>query len=133
MSTRAAGPFDVKMLPQGSDTPADGPPIARFRLEKRYHGDLDAIATGEMISTTGGVKGSAAYSAIERVSGTLHGRSGTFVLQHTGVMDRGVPSLLVTVVPDSATGDLAGLAGTMAIEITGKDHAYRLDYTLGRD
>ncbi len=125
----AAGPFDVKMLPQPAATAVET--FSRFVLDKRFHGDLDATSNGEMIAAGTTVKGSAAYSALERVTGTLHGHAGSFVLQHTGVMNRGVPSLVITVVPDSGTGALAGLAGTMTIDIApGGAHAYRFDYTL---
>jgi hypothetical protein len=78
----------------------------------------------------GGVKGSAAYSAIERVSGALAGHTGTFVLQHTGIMSRGAQSLVITVVPDSGTEALTGLTGTMQIIIEGKQHSYLFEYTL---
>jgi Protein of unknown function (DUF3224) len=84
-----------------------------------------------MLSATTGVEGSAGYVAIEHVSGTLHGRAGTFVLQHSGTMNRGSPFLAVTVVPDSGTGELAGIRGTMAIIIAGGKHTYEFDYTLG--
>jgi hypothetical protein len=100
-------------------------------LDKQYHGDLDAAAKGEMITAAGlAVKESAAYSAVERVSGTLQGRKGSFALQHTGVMDRGKPSLTITVVPDSATGDLTGLTGRMDIIIEGKQHSYVFEYEI---
>ncbi|MFN8587597.1 MAG: DUF3224 domain-containing protein [Candidatus Eisenbacteria bacterium] len=126
---RITGAFDVKMLPL---TPAEGaPPFGRFALDKRYHGALDATAKGEMIAAMTEVKGSAAYSALEVVDGALDGRRGTFVLQHTGVMDRGAPSLRITVVPDSGTGELAGLAGTLEIVIEGGAHSYVFDYVLG--
>jgi hypothetical protein len=85
---------------------------------------------GEMLAAGTDVKGSAGYVAIERVAGTLNGRSGTFALQHTGIMERGIPSLMITVIPDSATGDLAGLAGRMTIAIADGKHSYALDYTL---
>lgn len=130
MSTHISGPFDVKMAPQGSDPAEGGSTLARFALEKTYHGALTATAKGEMISAVTSVKGSAAYSAIERVDGTLDGRRGTFVLQHTGVMDRGAPSLAITVVPDSGTGELAGLSGTMNIVIEAGKHSYEFDYRL---
>ena len=127
----AAGPFDVKVTPQANDAPAEGAALGRMALDKRFHGDLEATSIGEMITAMTAVKGSAAYSAVERVSGTLHGRAGTFALQHTGIMNRGVPSLVITVVPDSGTGELAGLAGTMSITIEGAAHSYAFNYTLG--
>jgi Protein of unknown function (DUF3224) len=100
-------------------------------MEKQFHGDLEATTKGEMLSAGGSVQGSAGYVAIERVSGSLHGRVGTFVLQHSGVMTRGVPGLAVSVVPDSGTGELVGLAGTMQIVIGSGKHTYDFTYTLG--
>ena len=100
---KATGTFDVKITPQASDLAPEGPNLGRMSLDKQYHGDLDGAAKGEMITAAGiAVKESAAYSAVERVSGTLHGKKGSFALQHTGMMDRGKPNLNITVVPDSA-------------------------------
>ena len=130
MAPHASGPFDVKLTPQAGDAPAVGAALGRMSIDKRFHGDLDATSVGEMISAMTAMKGSAAYSAIERVSGALHGRAGTFALQHTGIMNRGVPHLTITVVPDSGTGELAGLSGTMGIRIEGPLHAYTFDYSL---
>ena len=128
---KATGSFDVKITPQASDLAPEGPHLGRMSLDKQFHGDLDGAAKGEMITAAGiTVKESAAYSAVERVTGTLHGKQGSFALQHTGVMDRGKPSLTITVVPDSATGELAGLTGTMAITIEGKKHSYVFDYVI---
>src|SRR6185312_9342775 len=98
---------------------------------KQFHGNLEASSKGEMLSAGTSIKGSAGYVAIERVSGTLHGRSGAFVLQHSGTMKRGTPELSVTVVPDSGTGELTGLAGRMMIHIAGGKHSYEFEYTLG--
>src|SRR2546423_1396769 len=103
MAPQATGPFDVKLPPQANAAPAGVAATGRMSLEKRFHGDLEATSIGEMITAMSPVQGSAAYSAIERVSGTLHGRAGTFALQHTGIMRRGVPELRITVVPDSGT------------------------------
>jgi hypothetical protein len=127
MSATIKGPFDVKMTPQGAATD----PVGRFTLDKAYHGDLEATALGEMLAFGTAVKGSAGYVAIEKVTGTLAGRSGTFALQHWGVMDKGTPELRIMVVPDSGTGDLTGLTGTMTIDIQpdGK-HFYGFTYTL---
>jgi LDH2 family malate/lactate/ureidoglycolate dehydrogenase len=99
-------------------------------LDKQFHGDLDATSKGEMLTAGSAVKGSAAYVAIERVTGKLHGKNGSFALQHTGTMNRGAPSLVITVAPDSGTGDLEGLSGTMSIEIVNGKHSYVLDYEL---
>jgi len=127
---RAAGAFDVRLTPLALDTPDDSGALGRMAIEKTFRGDLEAASVGEMLSARSAVQGSGAYSAIERVTGALHDRAGTFVLQHTGVMNRGAPSLLVTVVPDSGTDQLAGLAGTMTITIADGRHSYVLDYTL---
>jgi hypothetical protein len=127
MSTTIKGPFDVKMTPQGTATD----PVGRFTLDKVYHGDLEATALGEMLAFGTAQKGSAGYVALEKVNGTLAGRSGTFALQHWGMMDKGTPELRITVVPDSGTGDLTGLTGTMTIDIQpGGKHFYGFTYTL---
>jgi len=125
----ASGPFDVKVTPQ-DDNSAD-PLLNRMTLDKQYHGDLDATGKGQMLTAGTAVKGSGAYVAIEKVSGTLKGRSGTFVLQHSGTMTQNVPQLTITVVPDSGTGQLAGIAGKMTITIaSGGKHSYDFEYTL---
>jgi hypothetical protein len=127
---RAAGTFDVNLAPQPlADTAADAM-LARLSLDKQFHGGLEGTSRGEMLSAGTAVKGSAGYVAIERVTGTLNGRKGSFVLQHSGTMNRGVPHLSVTVVPDSGTDGLAGLTGTMTIDITGGKHAYVFEYSL---
>jgi hypothetical protein len=126
----ASGTFDVQLTAQPADDYADGAMLGRRTIDKRFHGDLEATSKGQMLSAGTGVKGSAGYVAIERVSGTLAGRRGTFVLQHTGTMSRGAPSLAVGVVPDSGTDELTGLAGTMDIIIEGGAHSYRFAYTL---
>jgi hypothetical protein len=100
-------------------------------IDKQFHGDLTATSAGEMLSAMTGVEGSAAYVALERVSGTLGGRRGAFVLQHTGVMTRGVGQLTIAVVPDSGEGELAGLRGQLTIRIDGGAHFYDFAYTLG--
>jgi hypothetical protein len=128
-SATARGPFDVTLAPQ---TDAGAPDqLGRMTIDKRFHGDLDATSQGQMLSAMTGTKGSAGYVAIERVTGTLGGRRGSFVLQHSGTMTRGAPSLVITVVPDSGTDGLAGLAGTMAIDVApGGKHSYAFTYTL---
>ena len=128
--TRASGTFEVKLSPQATDEGAEGSALGRMSIDKQFLGDLVGTSKGEMLSATTGVKGSAGYVAIERVSGTLQGRSGTFVLQHSGTMTRGAPHLTITVVPDSGTGQLAGLAGTMTINIADGKHSYEFEYTL---
>lgn len=132
MAYRASGPFEVILTPQAADGHADGLVLGRMTIDKQFHGGLDATSRGQMLTGMGGVKGSAGYVAIEQVAGTLEGRPGTFILQHTGVMDRGAPQLAIRVVPDSGTGQLEGLAGTMTIDIAaGGKHSYTFDYTLG--
>jgi len=129
----ASGTFEVKLIPLTMADSADSAgdkTLARMSIDKQFHGDLEATSKGEMLSAGTSVKGSAGYVAIERVSGTLHGRRGTFVLQHSGTMTRGAPQLSVTVVPDSGTGELVGLAGKMTITIAEGKHSYEFEYTL---
>ena len=104
--------------------------LGRMSLDKTFSGDLQGTGKGEMLMAGTEIKGSAGYVAIERVTGTLNGRTGTFVLQHTGTMNRGAPQLSVTVVPDSGTGQLSGLSGTLNIIIAGGKHSYAFDYSL---
>ena len=99
-------------------------------LDKHFHGDLDAVSKGQMLTGMTEVKGSGAYVAIERVTGTLTGHSGSFILQHSGVMVRGVPQMNVTVVPDSGTGEFTGIAGAMTIIIADGKHSYDFAYSL---
>jgi hypothetical protein len=99
-------------------------------IDKQFSGDLEATSKGQMLAFSTDVKGSAGYVAMEQVNGKLHGRTGTFVLQHGGTMTRGVPQLAVTVVPDSGTGELRGLKGKMNIIIADGKHSYEFDYTL---
>jgi hypothetical protein len=129
--TQANGIFEVKVTPQPPEEAAAGAAIGRMLLDKQFHGDLEATSQGQMLAAGTEVKGSAGYVALERVTGTLHGRSGAFVLQHTGTMNRGTPSLTITVVPDSGTGELSGLAGSMTIEIADGKHSFGFEYTLG--
>ena len=130
MSAHASGLFEVKLSPQAlGDTHAD-PSLGRMLIDKTFSGDLVGTGKGEMLMAGTAIKGSAGYVAIERVTGALGGRSGSFVLQHTGTMNRGAPQLSVTVVPDSGTGQLTGLAGTLAIIIKDGKHRYEFDYTL---
>ena len=128
MTNHASGTFEVKLAPQTLADPASA--LSRMSIDKQFHGDLEATSKGEMLSAMTEVKGSGVYVAVERVTGTLQGRSGTFLLHHTGIMTRGVPQLSVTVVPDSGTGQLAGLAGKMDIKIDDGKHSYTFDYTL---
>lgn len=126
----AAGTFEVTLSPQPASSPTPGATLGRMLLDKRYHGDLEGTAQGQMLSAGTGTQGSAGYVAIEHVVGRLHGRNGSFVLQHHGLMNRGTPQLSIVVVPDSGTGELQGLAGTMDIRITEGRHFYSFDCTL---
>ena len=128
MTERAVGVFVVTMNPEPPYDVSEGASIGRVSLKKQFQGDLLASSVGEMIGARGQFPGSAGYVAIERVTGLLHGRSGSFVLQHSGTMTRGKGELRVSVVPDSATGELKGLSGKMTIEITGGQHSYDFEY-----
>jgi hypothetical protein len=131
MTKHASGTFEVKVNQQKPDNPeAEAANFGRMSLDKKFSGDLEATSKGEMLAAMSEVKGSAGYVAMERVSGTLGGCAGTFVLQHRGTMTRGVPQLSVTVVPDSGTGDLAGLSGSMTIKIEDGKHFYDFEYDL---
>lgn len=130
MSRVARGSFTVELLPLAMEGQPEGTKLGRRSIDKTIEGDLLATSAGQMLSAMTDVAGSAGYVAIERVDGTLHGRSGTFVLQHTGTMDRGTPSLTVTVVPDSGTGELTGLSGRFTIVVAGSEHRYEFEYSL---
>lgn len=129
MTQPATGTFDVKLTPQPVHPEAEGV-LGRMSIDKRFHGDLQGTSRGEMMAASTAVPGSAGYVAIERVTAALEGRTGTFVLQHSGIMSRGDRSLSITVVPDSGTGELEGIAGTMDIVIEGGVHSYVLEYSL---
>jgi Protein of unknown function (DUF3224) len=127
------GSFEVKLTPESAEDKSPTP-LARMSISKQFHGDLEGTSKGEMLSAMTAVKGSAGYVAMERVSGTLGGRKGNFVLQHSATMDRGKPQLNIAVVPDSGTDELHGLTGSMKITIApdGK-HTYEFDYALPSD
>ena len=127
----ATGPFDVKLAPQALSPVAENSGLGRMSLDKQFHGALTAASTGEMLAFRDATLGSGGYVAMETVRGTLDGRAGTFVLQHSSTMTRGEPAQSITVVPDSGTEGLAGLAGRMVVDIaSGGAHTYRFDYTL---
>ena len=130
VTTHATGVFEVKLNPASADTPAEGAPLGRMTIDKQWHGDLDGVSTGEMLTAGSYVKGSAGYVAVERFSGTLQGRTGTFALMHMGVMTRGTPQLTIMVVPDSGTGQLVGLTGTLMINIADGKHSYDFEYSI---
>ena len=134
MPHHAEGPFEVKMNPLPSDGGSEAVALGRMALDKRYRGDLEATSVGQMLALHGDEKGSAGYVAIERITGTLHGRDGSFAAQHFGLMDRGEKVLRIDLVPDSGRGELVGLRGHMDIRIeSGGAHFYTLDYTLPAD
>lgn len=130
MPSHATGNFDVNLVPQSLADADAGPLMGRLSINKTFHGDLQGTSKGEMLSAGTAVKGSAGYVAMERVTGTLHGKSGSFVLQHSGTMNRGAPQLAVSVVPDSGTGELTGLSGTLSIQIADGKHSYAMDYEI---
>ena len=130
VSMHARGTFEVQIAPLLADAYADATTLGRMTIDKQFSGDLTGTGKGQMLTGMGTAKGSAAYSAIERVTGTLAGRSGSFLLQHTGIMHDGAQQLTITIVPSSGTGELAGISGTLAIIIEEKVHRYDLEYTL---
>ena len=125
----AQGPFEVTLTPQPI-TDADEASLGRMSIAKQFSGDLDGSSKGQMLAAGTSVKGSAGYVAMERVTATLAGRRGSFVLQHSASMNRGTPEMHITVVPDSGTDELAGLSGQMTIVITDGKHAYDFAYEL---
>jgi len=126
----ATGTFEVKLTPLAPTFKSEDNSIGRYSIDKQFHGALEAASKGEMLSSGGTVKGSGGYVAIERVTGTLDGRAGTFILQHNGTMQAGVFHLNVVVVPDSGTAQLSGLQGTMEIIIKDGKHSYDFTYSL---
>ena len=130
MANRASGTFEVKVIPQPAEDAVGDPGMSRLSLDKQFQGDLKATSKGQMLAIGTAVEGSAGYVAIERVTGTLHDRSGTFALQHSGTMTRGAPQLIISVVPDSGTNELVGIAGKMTINIVEGKHLYEFDYTF---
>jgi hypothetical protein len=130
MTVHAQGTFEVKLTPQLPEDKSEGSTLGRMLIEKQFHGDLEAVSHGQMLTGMTAVQGSGAYVAIERVTGTLNGRHGSFILHHLGIMVRGTPQLNVTVVPDSGTGELVGLTGAMIIIITDGKHSYDFAYSL---
>lgn len=131
MTNQAKGTFDLSMNPIALHHAEQDASHGRMSLDKRFHGDIEATSTGEMLTAMGSVDGSAGYVAIERVSGSLHGRSGNFALLHRGVMNRGEQELSISVVPDSGTGELVGLSGTLTLDHVDGQHVYTLEYSLG--
>lgn len=128
---RATGTFEVKIVPL--DHSAGDATLGRMSLDKQFEGDFHGTGKGEMLTAGTAVNGSAVYVAVERVQGTLRGRTGSFAMHHTGIMTRGTPSLSVSIVPDSGTDGFEGISGRFDIVIEGKRHSYVLDYALPGD
>ena len=126
----ATGRFDIKLQPEGLSPVAEATGLGRLSLDKQFSGDLQATSQGEMLSFRSATQGSAGYVAMEQVHGSLHGRSGSFVLQHSASMAQGQSTQSITVVPDSATDALQGLRGSMQITIDNGQHSYRFVYQL---
>ena len=129
MTRHAQGTFEVTITPQPLEGVGD-PSVGRMIIEKQYHGELQGSSKGQMLAVGTPIDGSAGYVAMERVIGSVHGRHGSFALQHHGILNRGTPQLSVTIVPDSGTDALAGIAGRLEITVAEGEHAYLLDYTL---
>lgn len=130
LSMHAEGTFDVKNTPLTADDVLAGTAIGRYGLDKQFQGDLEGTSKGEMLGAGNPATGTAGYVAIEQVTGTLHGRTGSFAMQHFGTMEDNKFELVVKVVPGSGTGDLLGISGTMIIKIVGGKHSYQFDYFL---
>ncbi len=126
----AQGTFDVKTAPLAADEATAATSIGRYSLDKVYLGDLEGASAGEMLGAGNPATGTAGYVAIEQVTGSLHGKHGSFALQHFGTMDQGKFDINVKVVPGSGTAQLAGIAGVLTILIEGKKHSYSMEYTL---
>lgn len=125
-----SGEFSVQMAPEAMSAVAADTGLGRMSLDKQYHGALEASGRGEMLAFMDRAIMSGGYVAMELVRGALDGRRGSFLLQHSGSMARGAPTLAVTVVADSGREELAGLSGTLAIRIEGGKHYYDFDYRL---
>lgn len=130
MTQRAIGTFEVNLKPQALSHPEASPLLGRMTIDKTFQGNLEGTSTGEMLSARTSIENSAGYVAIEYVTGTLQGRKGSFVLQHSSTMTRGEGQQSITVVPDSGTDELVGLSGTMVIINKEGKHSYKFDYSL---
>jgi hypothetical protein len=128
MTICASGTFEVRLVPQDDKT--ENATLGRMTIEKLFHGDLEGVSRGQMLTALTSVEGSAGYVAIERVNGSLDGRMGSFTLQHSSVMRRGEPQQNIIVVPDSGTGRLAEISGRMTIKIVDGKHSYDFEYTI---
>ena len=130
MTAHATGDFAVKLNPDGDLDKAEGATLGRMTIDKQFHGDLEGTSRGQMLTAMTDVKGSAGYVAIERITGPLQGRTGSFVMQHSGTISVAGPVQSITIVPDSGTGQLVGISGQMIIKIADGKHSYDLEYKL---
>jgi len=130
MADIAKGTFQVVIEPQAPSATQDANTLGRMSIDKVFEGDLKGVGQGEMLTALTRTKGSAGYVAIERVTGKLHGREGSFVFQHSGTMSRGAQQLSITLVPDSGTGELLGIAGAFKLNIVDGEHSYEFEYSL---
>ena len=128
----ARGTFIVKLTPAPAPDDPAAADLGRMTIDKLFHGDIEGTSKGEMLTAGTATKGSAGYVAMERVTATLQGKKGSFILQHTATMNRGVPSLSIVVVPDSGTGELLGISGTLSILIENGEHSYVFEYTMAK-
>ena len=130
ITAQAKGTFDVQLHPLGmEDIPGDAK-LGRMSIDKQFHGDLAGTSKGQMLTSSTTTSGSAVYVAVERFTGTLNGKHGSFSLHHTGIMNRGAQSLVIKVVPDSGTQELAGISGTLTITVADGQHSYAFDYAI---
>jgi hypothetical protein len=127
---KATGTFNVKIGSLAPYNTSEDAKLGRMSIDKQFDGDLVATSRGEMLTAGTVAQGSAGYVAIERVTGKLNGRSGGFALQHNATMTRGAPYLNIVVTPDSGTGELVGIGGTMRIIIDKGNHSYEFEYSL---
>ena len=127
---KISGKFEVSLEPMETYSKSvDGSTLARMSIDKIFHGELSAESKGEMLSAMTTVKGAAGYVAIEQVTGSLAGKQGSFILQHFGVMSNSEDRLILEVIPNSATGDLTGLIGSMLIRMEDGQHYYDFEYS----
>ena len=124
----ARGSLDVIMESEPPFLEQDGLQLSRNVVRKEFSGDIVGTSEAQMIAAFTGTPGSAGYVAIEHFEGLVDGKSGSFVLQHSGVINRGDAQLTVTIVPDSGTGELVRISGTLEIDNDGGQHSYNFDY-----
>ena len=126
----ARGEFEVQLTPRELDGPSEDPGLSRLAIVKQLRGDLVGTGHGQMLASGGPPQMSGAYVAIERISGTLSGKEGSFVLIHRGTMDASGNELEVTVAPESGTEGLTGIRGKFKIIIEGGKHLYEFEYEM---